>query len=236
MKASDVMTGDVISVDPDSSILQAVRLMLQKHISGLPVIDGAGNLVGIVTEGDFLRRTETKTQRRRPRWLEFIVGPGKLADEYVHASGRKVSEVMTSGVYSVPEDASLEEVVHFMERRRIKRLPVLRGKRVVGMITRANLMRALIHVSHEAVPLSVDDAAIRERLLAELSKQPWAPVALIDVVVRDGVVKLVGTLTDERERQALKVAAENIPGVKKVEDRLVWIEPISGMVVEAQPS
>jgi CBS domain-containing protein len=233
MKASDVMTCDVISAQPDASIYDAVRLMLQEQISGLPVIDRAGQLVGIVTEGDLLRRRETGTERQRPRWLEFIVGPGKLADEYVRSSGRKVHEVMTTNVYTIGEDAPLEEVVHLMERRRIKRLPVVRGNAVIGMITRANLMRALMNVSHEAKPLSPDDTAIRKRLIAELQKQPWAPVAMIDVFVRDGVVKLTGTLTDDRERQALRVAAENIPGVKRVEDRLVWIEPMSGMVVEA---
>jgi CBS domain-containing protein len=236
MKASDVMTREVVSVEPDSSILHAVRLMLQKRISGLPVIDGAGNLVGIVTEGDFLRRTETGTQRRRPRWIEFLIGPGKLADEYVHTSGRKVQEVMTPNVHTVSEDIPLEEVAHLMERHRIKRLPVMRGKTVVGIITRANLMRALVNVSHEVKPLSAGDTAIRERLLSELNKQPWAPVAMIDVFVRDGVVTLSGAVTDERERRALRVAAENIPGVKKVVDQLVWVEPVSGMVVEAQPT
>lgn len=236
MKASDVMTCDVISVEPDSSILAAVQLMLQEHISGLPVIDAAGHLVGIVTEGDFLRRQETGTQRRRPRWIEFFVGPGKLADEYVHTSGRKVHEVMSPSVYTISEDASLEEVVHLMERHRIKRLPVMRGSIVIGMITRANLMRALLNVSHEAKPISAVDSAIRKHLLSELNKQSWAPVAMIDVFVRDGVVKLSGVLTDDRERQALRVAAENIPGVKKVEDDLVWIEPMSGMVVAAPPA
>jgi CBS domain-containing protein len=236
MKASDVMTRDVISVEPDSSILQAARLMLQKHISGLPVIDGAGNLVGIVTEGDYLRRTETGTQRRRPRWIEFLIGPGKLADEYVHTSGRKVREVMTPSVYNVSEDSSLEQVALLMERHRIKRLPVMRGKAVVGIITRANLMRALINVSREVKPLSASDTEIRERLISELKKQPWAPVGMIDVLVKDGIVTLSGAITDERERQALRVAAENISGVQKVVDQLVWVEPISGMVVEPQPT
>ena len=236
MKASDVMTCDVISVKPDSSVLAAAQLMLQERISGLPVIDAAGHLVGIVTEGDFLRRSETGTQRRRSRWIEFFVGPGKLAEEYVHTSGRKVNEVMTPSVYTVSEDASLEEVVHLMERRRVKRLPVMRGSIVIGMITRANLMRALMNVAHEAKPISADDSAIREQLLSELNKQSWAPVAMVDVFVRDGVVRLSGVLTDDRERQALRVAAENIPGVKKVEDDLVWIEPTSGTVLAAPPA
>jgi signal-transduction protein with cAMP-binding, CBS, and nucleotidyltransferase domain len=152
------------------------------------------------------------------------------------ASGRKVHEVMTSSVYTVSEDASLEEVVRLMERHRIKRLPVVRGRSVFGIITRANVMRALIHVPLEAKPLSADDTVTRERLLSELEKQPWAPLATINVFVKDGVVRLSGALIDERARLALRVVAENIPGVKKVEDDMVWIEPTSGMVVEPMPT
>jgi CBS domain-containing protein len=235
MKASDVMTRSVISVEPDSSVFNAARLMLQNRISGLPVIDSAGNLVGMITEGDLLRRVETGTGHRRPRWIEFLIGPGRLAEEYTHTSGRRVHEVMTPNVHTVPDDAPLEEVVRLMERHRIKRLPVTRGKSVIGIVTRANLMRALIHVSREVRPLSAEDTEIRERLIAELKKQPWAPVTMIDVFVRDGVVRLSGAVLDDRERQALRVAAENIPGVKKVEDQVALVEPISGMVFEAPP-
>jgi CBS domain-containing protein len=140
---------------------------------------------------------------------------------------------MTPDVHTVAEDAPLEQVVHLMERHRVKRLPVVRGDRIVGIVTRANLMRALASLALAERPAAADDAAIRERLLAELKKQRWAPVGLIDVVVKDGVVKLSGALTDERERQAIRVAAENIAGVKKIEDHLIWIEPNTGVVVEA---
>lgn len=230
MKASDIMTLNVISVTPNTPVLHAVRLMLQKNISGLPVITANGDLVGIVTEGDFLRRSETGTQRRRSRWIEFLLGPGKLAEEYVRTSGRKVHEVMTPVVHTVTEDASIEEVVRLMERHHIKRVPVLRGTRVVGIITRANLMRALVKSALQQEPISADDRAIRDRLLADLKQQPWAPLALIDISVKDGVVTISGTVTDDRQREALRVAAENVPGVKQVVDDLVWVEPISGMV------
>lgn len=233
MKAMDVMTRDVVSIDPDASILEAVRLMLQHRISGLPVVDSSGQLQGIVTEGDFLRRAETGTQRKRPRWLEFLLGPGRLATDYVHASGRRVSEVMSIDVHTVTEDTPLERLVNVMERYRIKRVPVMHGERIVGIVTRANLMRAVATLSLAERPVAADDAAIRERLLAELKRQSWAPVGLIDVIVKDGVVNLRGALTDERERQAIRIAAENIPGVKKVVDQLVWIEPNSGVVMEA---
>ena len=232
MRAMDVMTQPVISVAPDTSVLEAARLMLQHKISGLPVVEPQGIVIGIVTEGDFLRRAETDTQRRRPRWLEFLVGPGRLASEYVHTSGRKVDDVMTADVHTVAEDAPLEDVVRLMERYGIKRVPVLRGQELVGIVTRANLMRALISAATGAHPASASDAAIRTRLLAELAKQPWAPVGAIDITVRDGTVTLSGVLTDDRQRQALKVAAENIPGVKQVEDQLAWLVPGTGMVGE----
>jgi CBS domain-containing protein len=233
MKAMDVMTRDVVSISPSASVLEAVRLMLQHKISGLPVADAAGNLHGILTEGDFLRRAETGTERKRSRFVEFLLGPGRLAEDYTRASGRKVSEVMTPDVYTVTEDAPLEQIVHLMERHRIKRLPVVRDGKVVGIVTRANLMRAVADLALAEHPVAASDATIREQLIAELKKQAWAPIGLMRVVVKDGVVKLSGALTDERERQAIRIAAENIPGVKKVEDHLVWIEPNSGVVVEA---
>jgi CBS-domain-containing membrane protein len=230
MKAMDVMTRQVISVGPETSILEVARLMLQHRISGLPVVDTAGNLVGIVTEGDFLRRTEIGTQRRRPHWLEFILGPGRLASEYAHTSGRKVDEVMTTEVRTVMGDTPLEEVVHLMERHGIKRLPVLCERNLVGIVTRANLFRAVIRLAYEAQPASVDDTVIRERLLGEIKNAAWAPA--ISVAVKDGIVQLTGLLSDERQRQALRVAAENTPGVKDVKDNLVWIDPTSGLILD----
>ncbi|HXW23953.1 MAG TPA: CBS domain-containing protein, partial [Xanthobacteraceae bacterium] len=173
MKAADIMTSRVISVAPDASILECIRLMLQYRISGLPVIDAAGSLVGVVTEGDFLRRVEAGTARKRPRWLEFIAGPGRLADEYVHSHGRKVAEVMSPEPIAISEDTPLEEVVRVMEQRRIKRLPVMRGSKVVGIVSRANLLHALASVAREAAPAAKDDQVIRERVLAEIAKQPW---------------------------------------------------------------
>jgi CBS domain-containing protein len=233
MKVSDVMTRRVVSVAPQTTVLEAVRLMLQNHISGLPVIDATGRLVGVVTEGDFLRRTETGTQRKRPRWLELLVGPRALAEEYVQAHGRNVQEVMTHDPVTVSEDTKLDEVVRLMERRRIKRLPVVRGAQVVGIVSRANLMHALASLGRAAPVTTKSDAEIRSQILAELDKQPWAPVALIDVLVCDGVVELWGTITEEKQGDGLKVVAENIPGVKQVVNHLTWIEPMSGMVLSA---
>ena len=235
MNVRDVMTPHVLSVRSEESVFVAARLMLQNRISGLPVVDDLGNLLGIVTEGDFLRRAETDTSRRRPRWLEFIVGPGRLADEYVQFRGGKVRDVMTDNVKTVTPDASLEQVVRLMERYHIKRVPVVENGKVIGIVTRANLLLAMAGFAHEVAPSSTEDTTIRERLLAELKTQPWTPTGTIDVAVRNGIVQLSGMITDERQRQALRVAAENIPGVNKVEDYIVWVEPVSGFYAEAPP-
>jgi CBS domain-containing protein len=232
MKAEDVMTRDVISIAPDATVLQAARLMLQHHISGLPVVDEDGKLVGVLSEGDFLRRRETRTEHRRSRWLEFLMGPGRIAAEYSHSHGSKVSEVMTADVQAVADDTPLEEIVELMERKRIKRVPVLCGEQLVGIVTRSNLMHAMVSMARVVQPVAKDDGTIRESLLAEMQKADWAPVAMTNVLVRDGVVELWGTIVDERQREALKVAAENIPGVKAVNDHLVWVEPTTGMVIE----
>jgi CBS domain-containing protein len=234
MKAKDVMTTDVLTVNQDASVLEAARMMLQRRISGLPVVNASGALVGMVSEGDFLRRSELGTQPRHPRWIEFLMGAGRLADEYIQTSGRKVREVMTPAVYSVTEDVPLEEIVELMEHRRIKRVPVLSGNKITGIVTRSNLLRAFAGVVHEAPRASADDNAIRLKLIGEMKKQPWAPLAVTDIEVHSGVVKLSGVVLDDRQRAALRVAAENIPGVKKVEDNIVWIEPMSGTVLEAR--
>lgn len=226
MQVRDVMTRNVISVGTHQSVLEAAQLMLDNRISGLPVVDAAGKLVGIVTEGDFLRRGEIGTQRQRPKWLEFVLGPGRLASEYVHASGRKVEEVMTPDPYTVTEDDSLETVVEVMERQHVKRLPVLRDGRLVGIVSRANLMDALTELARYRHGAAADDTTTRSRILAALAAARWAPN--INVAVHDGIAELSGIITDERERKGLIVAAENVAGVKEVHDHLVWVEPMSG--------
>jgi predicted transcriptional regulator len=206
--------------------------MLDNRISGLPVID-AGRLVGILTECDLLRRSETGTERHRPRWLEILMGPGRLADEYVRTHGRKVEEIMTRQPVSVTPDTPLDEIVALMERRRIKRVPVLDGDVPVGIVSRADLLRALARTLEEQQGAAAGDDEIRERILAELAKVSWVPRDGLAITVVDGVVALDGVILDEKERAALRVAAENVPGVRAVEDRLVWVEPVSGTIIDA---
>jgi len=232
MKAADIMTQRVITIRDDATVRDAARLMLQDDVSGLPVVDHDGRLVGIVTEGDLLRRVETGTEVRRPKWLEFLVGPGVLSNEYVHSHGRRISEVMTTEVVSVIESADLQDVVRLMERRRIKRVVVLRAGRIVGLISRSNLLQALADVMPEPAPTQASDAVIRESIVAEMDKLHWKPGASINPIVHDAVVDLHGVIYDDREGAALRVLCENVPGVKRVKDHFVWIEPYSGMPID----
>jgi CBS domain-containing protein len=232
MKARDIMQADVVAVGPDTSILDAAKLMLDRKISGLLVMEG-GNLLGVVTEGDLLRRTEIKTERRRSRFAEFFTGPGKLAHEYVRASGRKVHEIMTPQVETVAETTGLREVVDRMEQNHFKRLPVTRGNAVVGIISRADILRAFIETADCVAGPPLSDEDIRRLLVAHLEQQNWSAPELVSIAVNDGVVTLQGVVLDPQQMEAFEVAAENIPGVKKVNDRLIWIDPIFGSAFDA---
>ena len=205
--------------------------MLSRKISGLPVIRSDGTLVGVVSEGDFLCRGELGTKRNRSRWLEFLVGPGIAADEYVKANGRRIEEVMTAEVITVPPAASLPEIVELMARHHVKRIPVVDSGKVVGIITRSDLLRALLSVLPDAAPSAVDDEQIRQNVIAELARQKWAGKDMIDVTVDKAVVELNGAIFDERERQAAIVAAENVAGVKVVKDNLFCAGPLSVVLV-----
>jgi CBS domain-containing protein len=220
MNVSDVMTRRVISISPETSIVAAIQLMLKHRISGLPVIDNHAKLVGIITEGDFLRRAEIETERKRSIWLDALLGPAEGAADYVHSHGLAVKEVMTRDPSTVAENTPLGEAVLLMENKNVKRLPVLRDGKVVGIISRANLMRALLSIHRTAPQSSDDDAAIRERILAGVGRQDWSSGAAVDVVVHRGMVDLWGSVSDRAQRDALKVLAENVSGVFKVEDHL----------------
>lgn len=236
MRASEIMVSPVKSISPEATIEEAVEMLLSMHVSGAPVVDADGRLVGVISEADFLHRAELGTTKRRPRWIEFLLGPGESAEAYVMSHGRKVGEIMTREVVSVNVGASLNEVVDLMERRKIKRLPVLSGDQVVGIISRSDLLRALSKtlVASKAAPGEISDQAILEQLMAELKTQGFASPKSLEVTVDHGVVTLKGEIFDERQRPALKVAAENVPGVTRVVDQLTWIEPFSGMSINSR--
>ena len=232
MIVADVMTRNVLSVSPDATVDEAARMMLERGISGLFVVDAKGELAGIVTEGDLLRRDELGTERHRPWWLRMIVSPGRQAADFTRTHGRRVSDVMTEAVISVATDATLEDVVEIMEENRIKRVAVVARKRVVGVVSRSDLLRALVGRSRSAAPVSTDDRTIREAILDGLDNASWAPATTLGVNVAGGVVDLWGTIMDEKERRAIRILAENTPGVTAVHDHLVFVEPYSGTVIE----
>ena len=233
MRAHQIMTRPVITVTPDTAIAAAANTMLQKHVSGLPIVDATGKLVGMISEGDFIRRSEIGTQRRRGPFLKFILGPGRAASDFVQEHGRKVSDIMTTEpLVTISEDTLLEEIVELMERNNIKRLPVIRDDKVVGIVSRSNLLQAVASLARDVPDPTADDDHIRNRVIDTLAKQEWCPFGL-SVVVRDGIVHLSGVITEERSRQASIVAAENITGVKKVHDHLCWVDTMSGMYLNS---
>ena len=231
MRAYQIMNPRVTTVHVDTPIAEAADLMLRKRISGLPVVDAAGKLVGIVSEGDFLRRSEIGTRHRRSNWLEFFVGPGKLASEFVREEGRMVRDVMSADPVTITEEATVEEIVRLMEQKGIKRLPVMRGDALIGIVTRANLLQAVANLARNAKGPTVDDDAVRNAILSNLGKQPWCPMGL-NVVVRNGIADLSGIITDDRQREAAIVAARNIAGVKAVHDHLCWVDTMSGTFID----
>lgn len=233
MNAADVMTRNVVTITRGTPVREAIRLMLAHRVSGLPVVDTAGRVEGILTEGDLLRRSEIATNARRHwPWLEFLLGPGHAASEYVRTHGRVCDELMAHDVVSVSPETSLAEIVQLMERRRIKRVPVIENDVLLGIVSRPDLLAAVARVLDQAQEGGGSDEAIRERVLADLATKDWAPRSGLTVTVIDGIVAFDGVILDEHERTALRVAAENVPGVKGVVDRLVWVEPVSGTVIE----
>lgn len=218
MHARDVMTPNVISVKPSATIRDVAGLFLQHRISGAPVIDEGGKLVGIVSEGDLIRRAELGKEKQHRSWWLGLLSADARAQEYVKSHGHQVSDVMTRDVASVDEQTPLGDVAGLLESRGIKRVPVLRAGKVVGVISRANLVQALASsLPQPAVDEFVSDHEIRERLLAELAGQPWG-FAGRGVIVRDGVVHLWGVFSSQASVDAVRVAAEGIPGVKRVVD------------------
>jgi CBS-domain-containing membrane protein len=229
MGARDIMTRNVVSVKPDATLEQATNIMLERRISGLPVVEENGRLVGMLTEGDLLRRSELGTERHRPRWLQFLFSPGRLAHEYAHTRGRQVGEVMSEDVVSATEETELDAIIEEMSRHDIKRVPIVAGEHLVGIVSRADIMRALNRTLHVApTGAGRDDAAILQHIQEAFRQSDCIPTALVGVSVHNGDVELRGCITDERERAAIHVAVENVPGVKAIHDHLIWVETMSG--------
>lgn len=221
MRAMDVMTSGVITVGENATVPEAAKLLADHGISAVPVVDKESRVIGMVSEGDLLHRAETGTERRRSWWLEMMSSTNKLAGEYIKSHSGKVKDVMTRDVLSVTEETPLADIAVLLETNRIKRVPVLRDGKLVGIVSRANLVRALaVTIEETADGAEADDRSIREKLLAELKQQKWAEVSPANVTVKDGVVHLWSSNLSDQEKRALLVAAENIPSVQRVEDHM----------------
>jgi len=200
MRAADIMTVNVVTVDPETSVQEIATLLSERGISGVPVVDKERRLVGMISEGDLMRRVETGTELRRSWWLEMLSTNTELASEYVKTRGRRARHVMTRDVVSIAEATPLAEIADLLERHRIKRVPVVRNGVLVGIVSRANLVRALASGSSQPAGSGADrDDVIRDKLLAELNRQKWAEASPGNVIVTDGVVHLWGTLLSEQE-------------------------------------
>jgi len=234
MNVCEVMSKGVHTVGATEGIDVAIRIMLEGRYSGLPVTDERGNLVGILTEGDLLRRAELGTQRWHPGWLNFLLGPGRLAHEYVRSHAQKVHEVMSADVVAVEEATPLSQAIGLMEQHHIKRLPVLRAGRVVGMLSRSDLLRACLKALERQAPVATaEDEGIRRRIESDMRAQPWGPQPTVHVRVANGLVQFEGVITNDALRDALRVLAENVPGVTGVRDSITTIEPMSGYIVRS---
>lgn len=226
MKAADVMVTKVVTVGPDASVQDVAELLLSNRISGVPVTGAQGELLGIVSEGDLLRRVEAGTGRRRPWWLAIFIGKEALAAEFVKEHARKVTDVMTRHVVTASPDTQLSEIADLLEKNAIKRVPIVRDGRIVGIVSRANLLQALAgRGAPSASRAPEDDAKIREAVLAKLTSEPWARPAMVNVIVQDGTVELWGVVDTASEKAAVRVTAEGTPGVRSVTDNLV-VRPV----------
>ena len=233
MRVQDIMTQSLISVGENAPLLEALRMLVDRKVSALIVLDADGAATGVLSEGDLLRRAELGTEKRQPAWLEFILGGGRTAEDYLHSHGRRVGEVMTRGPITVDAGADVAEAVDTMIGRKIKRLLVVSEGKAVGIVSRSDILKALL-ASQPAPGAARTDAEILADITTEFQRQSWAPRGSVQVKVEGGTVTLEGAISDDRLRPALKALCENIPGVKGVTDRLAWIEPNSGYLVEPE--
>ncbi|MZR13778.1 CBS domain-containing protein [Maritimibacter sp. DP07] len=221
MQAKDIMTTAVITVAADEKVETATALMQEHRVSGLPVTDAQDRIVGVISEGDLIRRVGNDDGTRRSWWLDLFTGVDDSAHDFVKARSHKVSDVMTPDVISVEEDTAVVDIARMLEKHRIKRVPVVRDGVVVGIVSRANLLHALSTVGERTLPApSEDDREIRERVTAALDEVPGISAHQINITVEDGKVTLWGIADSDAQEDACRVAVENVPGVRIVDMHL----------------
>jgi len=229
MKAADVMVSAVISVRPNARVEDVASILLANRISAVPIINEEGELVGIVSEGDLMRRAETGTERRRPWWLEYLAGKQVLAADYIKSHSHRISDLMTRSVVTAAPDTPLCDIATLLERNRIKRVPIVQNGQVVGIVSRANLLQALASVSKDVAAANGDDSQIRDQVFSRLNAELWRP-SMLNVTVHSGTVDLWGCVTSNDEKKAARIVVEGIPGVKAINDHLTIPPPETAIV------
>ena len=221
MNAADVMVTNVITVGLDACLQDVAHLLLTNRISAVPVVDSNGKVVGIVSEGDLMRRAEAGTGRRRSWWLSLLTGKEGLAAQYVKEHSREVADVMTRDVITATPDTPLQDIANILEKNSIKRVPIIEDGKMVGLVSRANLLQALASLRKQIEGGTPNDTKIRETVVQRLNAEPWLRSSLINVIVQDGTVELWGIVDSPTEKKAVRVAAEETPGVRAVNDNLI---------------
>jgi CBS-domain-containing membrane protein len=221
MNAADVMVTSVITVGPDANIQEVADLLLRHRISAVPVVGGNGEIVGIVSEGDLINRPESETMHHRSWWLDALASNEALAADYVRSHSRRVTDVMTREVITASPETPVADVAALLEKHRIKRVPIVRNGRIVGIVSRANLLQGLARLPGKAPQPQPDDSDLRESVISQLENERWTKPALITVTVQDGTVELWGMVESQTERKAIHVLAEATPGVRAVNDNLM---------------
>ena len=221
MNASDVMVSAVITVDPNANVQEVAELMLRNRVSAVPVVGAGGKLVGIVSEGDLINRPESQTIHRKSWWLEAIASKEAQAASYVKSHSRKVADVMTRDVITASPETPVAEVAALLEKKGIKRVPIMEDGKIVGIVSRANLLQGLASTREKAIYTPPDDSSIRDNVMKGLTKEGWARPSLLNVTVHDGIVDLWGLVESQTEKDAVRVLAEVAPGVRAVNDNLI---------------
>ena len=225
MNAADVMVTNVITVGPDARVQDVAHIFLTNRISAVPVVGSDGEILGIVSEGDLMRRAEAGTGRRRSWWLSLLTGTDALAAEYVKEHSRMVTDVMTRDVITAAPEIPLRDIADILEKKGIKRVPIVKDGRIVGIVSRANLLQALASLRKQIEGGAPNDMTVREAVLERLKAAPWSRPSLINVIVQDGTVELWGIIESPTQKKAVRVAAEETPGVRAVNDNLI-VRPV----------
>jgi predicted transcriptional regulator len=226
MNAADVMVANVITVRSDTPVERIAETLLANRISAVPVLDADDKLVGIVSEGDLIHRVETGTERHRSWWLELLTNTDTLAHEFIKSHARQAADLMSHPVITVRPDTPLDELAALLDKHRIKRVPVVANGKLVGIVSRANLIQALIRRRPDSGAGKVDDETLHANILAQLRQHPWWSDD-VNVVVRDGKVELWGIVETEAQRDAIRVAVEGVPGVRGISNNLAVDDHLS---------